>query len=338
MDKRVIFAVAGSGKTTYIVNKLDTINPILIITYTNNNVDNIRDSIIKKFGYFPTNIKLQPYFTFLHGFCYKPILFNAYNTKGIYFKPNENKFARNDAQFISNEGKIYSNRLAKFLEIKGVLDDVNNRISKYYKYIYIDEIQDFAGNDFNLLKSISKANVNLLMVGDFYQHTFDTSRDGSVNKTLHDNYNNYIKKFTEMGITVDTDTLSKSYRCSPTICKFISDEIGIEIASHRNDTVEISFIESIPDIASIIANDTIVKLFYQKHYAYHCFSRNWGESKGEDRYDNVCVVLNKTTYIHFQKNKLNELNPQTKNKLYVACSRAKKNLFFVSEELIKNSK
>ena len=41
MDKRVIFAVAGSGKTTYIVNNLFPEKRSLIITYTKNNYNNI---------------------------------------------------------------------------------------------------------------------------------------------------------------------------------------------------------------------------------------------------------------------------------------------------------
>ncbi|MBK7669492.1 MAG: UvrD-helicase domain-containing protein [Sphingobacteriaceae bacterium] len=75
MDKRVIFAVAGSGKTTHIVDKLNLESPVIIVTYTNSNVENLRERILKKFGYFPSNIKLQSYFSFLHRFCYKPFLF-----------------------------------------------------------------------------------------------------------------------------------------------------------------------------------------------------------------------------------------------------------------------
>lgn len=46
MDKRVIFAVAGAGKTTYIVNRLSRGKRSLIITYTNANYNNLRKKII----------------------------------------------------------------------------------------------------------------------------------------------------------------------------------------------------------------------------------------------------------------------------------------------------
>lgn len=335
MDKRVIFAVAGSGKTTYIINQLDLVKNSLIVTYTNNNVENIRNSIIKKFGYFPNNIKLLSYFSFLHSFCFRPFLSGTYKTKGIFYAPNSNRFAKNDDKYISKGNRLYSNRIPKFLEEKNVLEDINGRLSKYFASLYIDEIQDFAGHDFNFLKSIAKANINILMVGDFYQHTFDTSRDGSVNKSLHDDFTKYQKKFSEMGLILDTVTLNKSHRCSPTICNFITDKIGISIDSHREDQVNIHIIETNDEARSILDDNEIVKLFYQKHYTFNCHSKNWGDCKGEDKYDKVCVVLNKTTHEHFVKNSLKELPAQTRNKLYVACSRAKSDLYFFSEKTIK---
>lgn len=335
MDKRIIFAVAGSGKTTYIINQLDLVNNALIVTYTTNNVENIRNSIIRKFGYFPNNIKLLTYFTFIHSFCFKPFLVGTYKTKGLYYKPNGNLYAKNDDKYISTGNRLYSNRISKFLEEKNVLQDVNERLAKYYKSVFIDEVQDFAGNDFNFLKSIAKTNINILMIGDFYQHTFDTSRDGSVNKTLHDDFVKYQAKFEEMGLTKDITTLNKSYRCSPTICKFITDKIGINIDSHRADNVSIHIIDTKEAAMEVMNNNEIIKLFYQKHYDFNCFSKNWGECKGEDKYDNVCVVLNKTTQDNFSKDTLRALPSQTKNKLYVACSRAKKDLYIFPEKILK---
>ena len=94
MDKRVIFAVAGSGKTTYIIDQIDEFSKSLIITFTNNNYDNLRKKIIKKFGYLPSTIKILTYFTFLHSFCYKPYLLFKYHTKGIEYKLAPNIYAK----------------------------------------------------------------------------------------------------------------------------------------------------------------------------------------------------------------------------------------------------
>lgn len=59
--------------------------------------------------------------------------------------------------------------------------------------------------------------------------------------------------------------------------------------------------------------------------------KNWGETKGEDKYTDVCVLLNKTTSKKMAAGKLAELAPMTKNKLYVAITRAKGNVYIFDE-------
>ncbi|RZK26896.1 MAG: DNA helicase UvrD [Flavobacterium sp.] len=339
MDKRVIFAVAGSGKTTYLINSLNLDKRFLIVTYTTVNFNNIREKIIAKFSYFPNNIKLYTYFTFLYSFCYRPFLAYKLGTKGLLYShpPTFPASPSKENYYISNH-RLYSNRLAKFIETKGVLGDLNERLEKYFDCFYIDEIQDFAGHDFNLLKSISQANISILFVGDYFQHTYDTSRDGQINKNLHANYISYQDHFSKMGLVVDLTTLSKSYRCSPTVCRFISERLGIEIGSHRNDISTISFIDTDDHLYDLHSNNSIVKLFYQEHYKYNCFSRNWGDSKGEDKFGTILVVLNKGGLIAYHSNTLNKLNPQTRNKLYVACSRARNDIFFAADSSLKRYK
>ena len=229
---------------------------------------------------------------------------------------------------------MYSSRISKLLIELSALEDINNRLAKYFDNLFIDEIQDFAGNDFNFLKEIVKSNLNMLFVGDFYQHTFDTSRDGVVNKNLHTDFKKYQDEFKRIGLTVDLTTLNKSWRCSPTICKYISDNLGISLESHKKEETNINFIDNKEEAYKLQSNSEIVKLFYREHHKYNCFSRNWGDSKGENKYYNVCVVLNKTTNEKYQKNKLHELPPTTTNKLYVALSRTKNDLYLMPEELI----
>lgn len=48
-----MLAVAGSGKTTHIIEQLNLERRFLIVTYTDNNVAHIKKAIIKKFGYEP---------------------------------------------------------------------------------------------------------------------------------------------------------------------------------------------------------------------------------------------------------------------------------------------
>lgn len=340
MDKKLILAVAGSGKTTHIINNLDSNSRSLIITYTNCNFRNLREGILHKFDFFPPNITLFTYFSFLYSFCFRPFLSDKLRAKGITFDKNPNRYVKQGQQqfFMNGHNRIYSNRIAKLLDLANTMDDVRARLLKYFDCIYMDEVQDLAGHDFNFLKNACQIDLEMILVGDFFQHTFDTSRDGTVNKNLYDNYENYKNLFDKMGFSVDTSSLKKSHRCSPVVCDFITNQIGIEMYSHNHKETAFRLVESLEEAKAIYENANIVKLFYEEHYKYNCFSKNWGDSKGEDKYNDICVVLNKTTFIKYQEGKLAELKPQSRNKLYVACSRANGNIFFVSDEYYKNYK
>ncbi|MFH1525775.1 MAG: UvrD-helicase domain-containing protein [Bacteroidota bacterium] len=331
MDKRVIFAVAGSGKTTHIIEELDESKRALIITYTVNNYSNLKAKLIGEYGFLPQNIRIYTYFTFLYSFCYKPFCFIQYGTKGINYTPNRNKFAKDTQRFIDKHKRLYSNRITKFFEYNNITNAILRRIEKYFDFIFIDEVQDYAGHDFNFLKQLSNANINILFVGDFYQHTYDTSRDGNVNSTLHDDYSLYKSKYEVMGLAVDTNSLLRSYRCSPTVCEFITNNLGIEIHSHNENSTEVILLTEPNEIRDIISSTDVVKLFYDKHYTYNIFSSNWGECKGIDHYNDVCVVLNKTASDFHRNDSLIDLKPIVKNKLYVACTRARNNLYFIYE-------
>ncbi|MFP1742906.1 DNA helicase UvrD [Lonsdalea quercina] len=338
MDKSVIFAVAGSGKTSRLVAKLDEEQSFLIITYTDSNYDNLRSKIIQRFGYFPANVTLYTYFKFLHGFCYRPFLRSKKNTKGVTFKlpPTYPRYALTDEQrYMSSSRWLYANRIAKLIEQSDLVGAVVERMEKYFDVVFVDEVQDFAGHDFNFLMEISAAKLNITFVGDFFQHTFDTSRDGNVNASLHNDYATYKARFKTAMLKVDTDSLKKSHRCSKSVCDFITEKIGIAIEAHDDRKSVVKYEENPDAVLAIYEDPETVKLFYKEHYKYACYSQNWGASKGIDRYQDVCVVLSPANVKAWQNGSFCDINAATRNKLYVACSRARGNLTFIPESLLK---
>ena len=116
------------------------------------------------------------------------------------------------------------------------------------------------------------------------------------------------------------------------------EQLGIEIYSHSTKLTDVIFLERQEDADRVHACEKTVKLFYQEHRKYGCYSDNWGNSKGTDHYQDVCVVLNGTAYKAFKDGVLRAVNPQTKNKLYVACSRARGNLYLLSDQVFKKFK
>ena len=249
------------------------------------------------------------------------------------------KLKRTNKRFyLDKRRRLYYSRMAGFLNTMSLVPDVQRRLSNYFDCFFVDEIQDFAGHDFNLVCDLSSENTRTMLVGDFYQHTYDTSRDGNVNKNLHKNLTGYKNKLKKKGYDIDVTSLHKSYRCSQTVCDFVSQRIGIAIDSHRKDETRLEYIDNEARADQLFHRDDIVKLFYQSHQKYQCFSDNWGASKGIDSYGSVCVVFNNKTDDHYKKGQLTSLAPITKNKLYVACTRSRADLFFVPENTIESTK
>ncbi|MGV0945834.1 UvrD-helicase domain-containing protein [Empedobacter falsenii] len=335
MDKRLMLAVAGSGKTRYIIENLCLNKRYLVITYTINNYNTIRNRIISKFGYLPSNITLYKYFDFLYNFCTKPFTLFKYNVKGIHFelpptftlnlKINKRK------RYFTNTNKLYHNRISKFLEITNIIPKIIHKIEMFYDCIIIDEFQDLGGHDFNFIMQISQAKINILYVGDFYQNTYVTSFDGNVNSNLFKNYSEYIKRITSYNIQVDTKTLLKSYRCPPIICEFISNQLGVNIESANNNETNIFILDKDDNFEHILNDDRIIKLVYSNSKKNLFFSKNWGECKGEDNYNDTCIILTKSATKLLQKGKLIEMPNSTKNKLYVALSRTKGNCYIIKQ-------
>ena len=330
MDKKVIFAVAGSGKTTYIINSLKKDERVLIVTYTLGNYNNLLNKIANMFnGELPANIKVMTYFTFLYRFCYKPFLSDKIKAKGITYE-------RNTQYYLSKERYIYSYRLSLLIEKHGCIPEIKQRLEKYFDRFIIDEVQDIAGRDFNFLEELMTANISMLFVGDFYQHTYNTSTDGNTNKNLFDDKSKYIKRFTDKGFICDTTTLIKSWRCSEGICKFITEKLEIPISSNlpsdsKSDGFDIIYITDQVTINSILNDERIIKLHFRESDKYGTGHKNWGDTKGEDHYNDVCVLLNKTTAKLYLSEKLCNLKTNTRNKLYVALTRAHGKVYLVDE-------
>ncbi len=339
MDKKLVLAVAGSGKTTEIINKVNYNDKTLIVTYTENNYNNIKNKIIKKFNAIPPNVRIYTYFSFLYKFCFLPLKKNL-EVKGIDYNIIKNKraTAKNIAYYMDiGNKKMYHCRLAKLCN-EILIYQIKNRLEKYFDNIYIDEIQDFSGHDFNFLLSIIQCKCSIFLVGDYYQHTYDTSRDGNVNKNLYNNYGSYVNKFKHSIPEIEFDNTSflKSKRCSKEVCSFIKNQLDINIESYFNHTSIVKEITDEEELKNIVTNPAVVKLFYQNSKKYDIKNvDNWGNSKGET-YNDVCVILNENTYQLYKNNSTNKLAFATKNKLYVACSRPRQNLYIVYEKLVKS--
>ena len=72
MDKKVILAVAGSGKTYHICHSIDITKRTLILAFTNENIHNIRNELFDAYGEVPNTITVMTFDSFVYRYIILP--------------------------------------------------------------------------------------------------------------------------------------------------------------------------------------------------------------------------------------------------------------------------
>lgn len=153
---KLIVSVAGSGKTTFIVNQAlsSKDKKVLLTTYTQANKDEIISKIIELNGVIPSHIEVETWFSFLFRHGVKPYQgsVTAEKIKGIFFVSSLSGIGipeSNIKRYYFCDQKIYSDKLSKFVirSDDATGGSVISRLSRIYDAIYIDEAQDMCGYD-----------------------------------------------------------------------------------------------------------------------------------------------------------------------------------------------
>lgn len=252
-NNRLLIAAAGAGKTTYLVEQALALAPetVLITTFTEANEREIRSRFVAKVGYVPSNVTIKTWFAFLLQNGVKPfqsVLCEELHNKTIGFiltsdksgkrfdgngKPllfqnrplywGEKDFLKH---YFTESLKIYSDKIAKFVcETEAKSNGaVVSRVARAFKNIFIDEVQDLAGYDLELLKLFFKSDAKLVLVGDPRQVTYLTHNTPKFGKYAEGKIKDFVENELGKKITciVDTETLSASHRNHRLICEFSS--------------------------------------------------------------------------------------------------------------------
>lgn len=363
MGKKIILAVAGAGKTYTICKNLDPLKKNLILAFTHENIHNINKELINIYGEIPklTNVMTYHSFLFRYIICpFKPSILKhfgkeKYLVKGITMKkPPE--------QFITFRGKNYPNKQYKkkeefehyiyknqwycdtmsqlILQVKKGRDKLLNKsantINMFYDYVFIDEFQDFRKDDFNLIIDLSKLLNNVTLVGDYFQHSVSGRNNTGKPFDKMDN-DMFIKFLKDNKFEVDTNTLVKSRRCPKMICDFVENKLKIKFECNNSNIGEVCWVDR-ENINCILENDNITKLVWNSSHKYNFNAVNWGYSKG-DTYSDVCVLLTKNlSNLDQEAFDIEDVSEIIRNKLYVAITRTKGNLYLVKKELFDQVK
>lgn len=365
MNNKLLIATAGAGKTTYLVRKaleqasIEKNASILITTYTRSNAAQIRTKIKeenqKETGVYaiPNNIVVQEWFSFLLKEGIRP--FKALMDEGLKYKSislypdfqyNKNIFIEEikvlDHYFIKY--RIIVNSLSNFTVKANIKSEggVIKRLSNIYSHMFVDEVQDLAGYDLELIKALFQSSINVLLVGDPRQVTYLTHHEKINLKYKYGKIKDYlVEKCKEINYEIDETTLIQSHRNNSDICEFSSKLypsfeksipcICSECRKVKNDEgIFILKSEEIDAFKSSYRNERIGILRWQKSINPE---KNFGDSKGLT-YDRVIIFPTGTIITYLKNGKLTKTVKNKKGdfeeedafdiaKFYVAVTRAR---------------
>jgi len=349
-NDKLYTACAGAGKTTLIVGEALKIKDkkVLITTFTNENEENIKKKFyIMNKGCIPENIKIQSWYEFLLRECFKPYLKTFFKEDiringFILMSGVSGPYIENSAKdhYMSKNNRVYSDKLSKLMfKNEEVKNCVMNRLSKIYNVIFIDEVQDMASWDLELIKKIHHSNIELFMVGDMMQRTYTTTKERQNKKNKKQlNIEEYIKDRCKgcCSISIDDTRLKKTHRCSQKVCDYVNQKFGMNIeicnCCDRTNTgnCNIFFIRQDEIEEKLKITDTM-QILYDKNSKYNKNYQaiNIGKSKGLD-YNNVVIYPAKTMINFLNNNNKHNLAESSKSKLYVALTRARENVYIVN--------
>jgi len=301
MKNKLIIAAAGAGKTTFLVNEAlkQKNGRILITTYTRANEAEIRRKISKINKCIPENITVQTWFSFLLQHGARPyqgcvfektirglILVNSqsgqkysYKGKPVYFSESK-EFEKH---YFSTNLEIYSDKLSKFVFRCNDKSDgqIMDRLSRIYSHIYVDEVQDLAGYDLELLKLLFETKTDILLVGDPRQVTYLTHHEPKHHKYQKGKIKDFVLEECKDICAIDETILNDSYRCCQAICDFSS-----RLYPHLTRCVSRQTEKTIHDGVFLIKPQD-VNLYLERYgpiELYYKLARypalNFGESKG----------------------------------------------------------
>jgi DNA helicase-2/ATP-dependent DNA helicase PcrA len=365
LARKLLLASAGAGKSERIareaIKRAASGGKVLLLTFTINNQFELVRAICRINKFQPENVVVKGWFSFLLEDMIRPyqrcildkrvsgIAFDSRNPHLVegatfYIRGRREKVDDqwNPRHYVTTEARAHTYYLAKLAARvhKESGGKPARRLAGIYDAVFIDEIQDLVGWDFEVIRAMVETGIaEFDCVGDFRQSIYETSETSKKPQKSAEK----LAEFKNMGFEIDH--LAISWRCIQSICD-LADRLHVgdglysptksQIAVVPPEHTEHQGVFAIP--ASRLKeyiekyNPTILRRTRQTEEAL-CEGRaayNFGESKGMG-FARVLIIppdphakflCGDTTA--FEKTKTDE----SRNKLYVAITRAKYSVAF----------
>lgn len=338
---RIIISAAGGGKTTRVVDQALASNEgnTAIITYTRNNVREIQLKIYSRSPVIPSHVEVLSWYSFLLRELARPYRAAMHNQRidGIQWIEGRSvqyiPQYKTSAHYFLNGSHIYSDKLAKFIcecdNRSGGL--IMQRLKSRFSNIIIDEIQDMAGYDLDLLELMLRSGIVVTFVGDHRQATF-TTNNAAKNKNFIGPA--IIKKFE---LWKKAGLISIEYECHTHRCNQAIADLGDRFFPNEPRTISLNnvitghdgiFLVRSLDVDSYIALHSPQVLRYSaKTNCGPYGAMNFGEAKGLT-FDHVLIYPHGKAVSWLRTGKLSEVE-KSATKMYVATTRARYSVAFV---------
>jgi DNA helicase II / ATP-dependent DNA helicase PcrA len=345
----IVIAAAGSGKTTSIVDDaaVKPQNRYAITTFTINNCNQIKGKFFTEHGAIPSHVSVTTWFSFLLRDFVRPYQNFVYSKKRItelcFVQGRSAPYvSKTDIEryFFTSGCRIFSDKISEFAVTCNEKSNgrVVGRVAELYDEIIIDEVQDLAGYDLEILELLLKANIRVSAVGDIRQATYATNNSAK-NKQFAGA--KIIERFQiwEKKRLCRLEYRAKSYRCNQQICDFAdalyprlpkTESVNQKVTGHDG-----IFILSKDQVVDYVRKySPKVLRFDKKTDCGELTAMNFGESKGLS-FDRVLIFPNGPISKFLKSGDIQHVNASSA-KFYVAITRARYSIGFVYDGTLEH--
>lgn len=369
MSNEVVFAAAGNGKTYSICRKaMNAVNDgnkcVLLISYTNEGIRSLENEYRKQNnGVLDDNVVVKSWYSFLLSEFIKPyqcllklkekrykyenpitLPENFVTSIAFYEDEPPRYFNQTHVQYyINRAGDVVPDRTSQLAILCNEHSNGKaiSRMASIYSHVFIDELQDYAGWDLEIIRLLFESQLQILCVGDYKQATYRTN-NSQKNRQYRD------ERIRDFFVMLEQDRLccvsyaNTTKRFNQEICDFIN-------TIHADENTMISAEpnmahETQPDNIGVYLIDLKYLSIYCDHYhpvilrydknvkigfKHDCAVFNYGGSKGAT-YERT-VILPVSTTVPFIEEQTQINSNRTRSKFYVACTRAKHSVVIAME-------
>lgn len=224
-----VIACAGSGKTTYLVERAlaDPTRRTLIVTYTNENLREIHSRLWQESSGSHPHVETMTIFEFLLRECIKPYqTFKAgiAQIRSVNFVSGRPRFAKKsdfEASYLDESQNVYRDAVS---DLACLINSESGgkvvaRLESIYDAILIDEMQDLAGWDLEFAQLMLDSTIHVTLVGDPRQSVYFTNQSTKNKNKKGASIVDWIEERVQSG---DCEKLehTHSHRCVQAICDF----------------------------------------------------------------------------------------------------------------------